>query len=284
MRRAVTSRADQELTFVLLIFVSFRALLLRLQNQETFLNTEPTGYQDVDATGVAVWNLDRIDQDSRTYDGVYKYGSLTGQGVDVYLLDTGIRTTHEEFDNGRATCPISFHLDVACEDLHSHGTLCAGIIGGRTFGVAKEVNLIGVKVLSNTGSGSTTKVVSAIDWVKAQVELTGRPSVISMSLGTKSVSEVMNNAIKGAVDAGIPVAAAAGNASEDACYSSPGSSTDAIVVAAMSSSHQKPSWSNYGSCTDLFAPGVSIWTSDKDSDTDTRRASGTSMAAPHVGK
>jgi len=220
--------------------------------------------------------------DSQPRDGYYYFGDQTGQGVDAYVIDTGIRTSHSEF-GGRASCPISFVPGEACVDQHYHGTHCAGIIGGRTYGVAKEVNLIGVKVLDNKGQGTVSRAVTGIDWATERYLSTGkRPSVMSMSLGSQSVSTSLNDAIASAVSAGIVFAAAAGNSNKTACSQSPGSSPDAIVVGAIDSSSRRTSWSNLGPCIDVFAPGENVYSAGHHSDTNRVRSSGTSMAAPHV--
>jgi len=149
-------------------------------------------------------------------------------------------------------------------------------------GVAKGVTLIGVKVLSNAGSGTVAGVVDGMDWALQRFQGSNRPAVISMSIGTASESSAMNTGIKNCVDNGLTFVAAAGNDSSNACDSSPGSSADAIIVGATSSNDNKASFSNYGSCLDLFAPGVSIYSANNDNNSGLVAYSGTSMATPHV--
>lgn len=240
-----------------------------------------SGTQDVDATGNNIWGLDRIDQGSSSLDGIYKYGTLTGAGVDVYVIDTGIRPSHNDF-SGRASCPVSFIVGEDCEDLQGHGTHCAGIAGGTTYGVAKMTNIIGVKVLNKTGSGSTTSVIGGIEWVINQVESNSqsKPSVISMSIGSGSVDTAKAAAIQSAIDAGISYAASAGNDDTDACNSR--SYPNAVVVAATDILDYRAYFSNYGSCVDVFAPGVYIWSAGIADDDSVAAKSGTSMATPNV--
>jgi subtilisin family serine protease len=236
------------------------------------------------------WGLNRIDQRSKpssSVSGTYNYG-YTGKGVHVYVIDTGILTTHSEF-GGRATFDYttSEWADLQPDlDCHGHGTHVAGTIGGKTFGVAKQVSLHAVKVLDCYGTGSYSGIIEGVDWVTRNAK---RPAVVNMSLGGLKFAP-LNSAVQKSINSGISYILAAGNASDNACDYSPGSTTSAITVAA-SGDYDSPyspisdirSWySNYGNCVDLFAPGSYIKSAWADSDDSTEVISGTSMASPHV--
>ncbi|PPK68778.1 S8 family serine peptidase [Actinokineospora auranticolor] len=221
------------------------------------------------------WGLDRIDQRNLPLDSNYNYDT-TGQGVTAYIIDTGIRTTHRTF-GGRATWGTNT-ADSNNTDCHGHGTHVAGTVGGTEYGVAKDVKLVAVKVLNCSGQGSNTGVVSGIEWVTRNAT---KPAVANMSLGGGAASTV-DAAVRSSVAAGIVYAVASGNDNRDACNSSPARVTEAITVNATQNNDARASFSNFGTCTDIFAPGVDITSSWKDSDTATNRISGTSMATPHV--
>ncbi|HMQ27307.1 MAG TPA: S8 family serine peptidase, partial [Acidimicrobiales bacterium] len=216
-------------------------------------------------------------------DGRYRFLEA-GSGGHAYVIDTGIRTTHLEFGD-RARIGADFVGDGAAgQDCHGHGTHVAGIVGGETYGVAKQVSLVGVRVLDCGGAGSTAAVVAGIDWVTAHAV---RPAVINMSLGTPGTLASLTTAVEAAVAAGITVVVAAGNGNaagspEDACTTTPASIPSAITVGATNRSDLRASWSNYGPCVDLFAPGVDIPSSVASSDIAMATYSGTSMATPHV--
>ncbi len=225
----------------------------------------------------ATWGLDRIDQRDRPIDTQYHY-NFTGSGVHAYIIDTGILATHVEF-TGRLKPGFNVIADAnGTNDCHGHGTHVAGTVGGTSWGVAKGVSLIPVRVLNCTGGGTVSGVIAGIDWV---ANSTARPAVANMSLGGGK-STAMNTAVKGAVDKGITMVVAAGNDGRDACNFSPASEPTAITVAATTSSDAKPSWSNFGKCVDIFAPGSSITSAWITSTTASAIASGTSMASPHV--
>jgi subtilisin family serine protease len=222
------------------------------------------------------WGLDRIDQGQLPLSKSYGYAT-DGTGVDVYVIDTGIDLTHPDLQ-GRASSGRDFiDNDLDASDCDGHGTHVAGTIGGTTFGVAKNANLIGVRVLDCNGSGSFAGVISGIDWVAGQAQ--GGRVVANMSLGGGYYAPV-NTAVANAVSAGVVMAVAAGNDNRDACRFSPASAATAITVGATTSSDSRASYSNYGTCLDLFAPGSAITSSTMGGGSETWN--GTSMATPHV--
>lgn len=225
-----------------------------------------------------VWGLDRIDQKSLPLNNSYSYTS-TGSGVKVYVIDTGILPTHNEFSGRMLTgySPISGGSTVDC---NGHGTHVAGTIGGSTYGVAKGVSLVPVRVLDCFGSGFISDVVSGVNWVIGQYT-TGSKAVISMSLGG-GVSSILDSAINAAITKGITVVVAAGNSSANACNYSPARVPSAITVGATDINDALASFSNTGSCVDISAPGVNVVSAYYLSNTSTATLSGTSMATPHV--
>ena len=233
----------------------------------------------LDATqSPATWGLDRIDQRDLPLSNSYTY-NFTGAGVTAYIIDTGIRISHNQF-GGRAVSGYDFvDNDSNADDCNGHGTHVAGTVGGSDYGVAKGVALVAVRVLNCSGSGTTSGVIAGIDWVTAQ-HTTGK-AVANMSLGG-STSTSLDNAVKNSIVDGVVYAVAAGNSNRDACRSSPARVPEAITVGATTSSDARASYSNYGSCLDLFAPGSSITSAWITSDTSTNTISGTSMATPHV--
>ncbi|WP_228771694.1 S8 family peptidase [Actinokineospora iranica] len=226
------------------------------------------------------WGLDRVDQRDLSLNSAYTY-LATAATVNAYVIDTGIRTTHSDF-GGRAVWGTNTTGDGNNSDCHGHGTHVAGTIGGTAHGVAKGVRLTAVKVLGCNGSGTNSAVIAGIDWVTANAV---RPAVANMSLGGNA-SAAIDDAVKRSITAGITYAVASGNNATDACGQSParlgGANGPTLTVNASTKTDGKASFSNYGRCTDLFAPGSDITSAGKDSDTATRSLSGTSMAAPHV--
>ncbi|KAH8835576.1 serine protease [Flagelloscypha sp. PMI_526] len=233
----------------------------------------------------APWGLSRLSSTSKLSGSAssltfsYTYQDAGGSGVDVYVVDTGIRTTHTQF-GGRAKWGTTFG-GYANADGNGHGTHCSGTIGGSQYGVSKSVSLIAVKVLSDAGSGTTADVVSGINYVATQKASTGRPSVLSMSLGG-SASTAIDNAVASTTAAGVHVVVAAGNSNTDAGSTSPARAPSAVTVGASTIADARASFSNYGSVVDIWAPGQDVISAYSTSDTATASLSGTSMATPHV--
>jgi subtilisin family serine protease len=230
--------------------------------------------QNMDATGQP-WGLDRIDQRNLPLSRTYTY-NRTGSGVFAYVIDTGIRTTHADF-GGRAQ-NVYDAFGGNGQDCHGHGTHVAGTVGGTIYGVAKGVQLRGLRVLNCSGSGSTSGIIAALNWLRTNAQ---RPAVANMSLGG-GFSSSMNTATANLANSGVFVAVAAGNENQNACNVSPASTPVAYTTAASDSTDLRASFSNWGSCVDGYAPGVSIKSAWRTSNTSTNTISGTSMASPHV--
>ena len=224
------------------------------------------------------WGLNRIDQRDLPLDTSYTYPN-DGAGVRAYIIDTGIRTTHQDF-GGRAVWGTNTVGDGNNTDCHGHGTHVAGTVGGTSYGVAKAVALTAVKVLNCSGSGSFAGIVSGVDWVTGNH--TSGPAVANMSLGGTGTNATLENAVRNSIADGVVYSLASGNSNSDACNFTPARTPEAITVNASTSSDARASFSNWGTCTDIFAPGEGITSAWNTSDTATNTISGTSMAAPHV--
>jgi subtilisin family serine protease len=227
----------------------------------------------------ATWGLDRIDQANLPLSTNYTYNT-TGSTITAYIFDTGVRSDHVEF-GGRVTGGFSaIAAEPTPEDGNGHGTHVAGTVGGSTYGVAKAVKIIPVKVLSATGSGTNAGVIAGLDWAVLNHEA-GVPSVGNMSLGG-GVSTALDDAVRRCITDGIVMAVAAGNSNVNASNSSPARVAEAITVGSTTSLDARSSFSNFGSIVDIFAPGSSITSAWYTSSTNLNTISGTSMASPHV--
>jgi subtilisin family serine protease len=266
-----------------------RVVRISVQRQYRALGTTQAG---------ATWGLDRIDQRTRPVDGSYTY-DFTGAGVTAYVIDTGIRFDHVEFE-GRATPGWDAYAADPTDplligdmnnDCQGHGTHVSGTIGGKTYGVAKQVKLVAVRVLNCAGYGSDADVIAGMDWVAGSATL---PAVVNMSLGdvvptkTLGTSTPVDDAVRGMISSGITVVVAAGNGwgngtvGADACMFPIANVPEAITVAASDAADTRTMWTNYGACVDIFAPGDEITSSYNTSATATTVLGGTSMASPHV--
>ncbi len=244
----------------------------------------------IGATQVSpVWGLDRIDQTNLPLNQSFIYADSAGQGSHVYIIDTGIRASHSEVvtrvGTGRnfAANSSSFLFGGSTDpnntnDCNDHGTHVAGTAVGTQYGVAKKATVYPIRVLGCNGSGANSGVIAGVDWVAANHK---KPAVANMSLGGAS-STALDTAVNNAIAAGVTFVAAAGNDNANACNGSPNRVLNALTVASSDIQDRRSSFSNHGSCVDLFAPGTGILSASHNSDTATATLSGTSMAAPHV--
>ena len=226
----------------------------------------------------ATWGLDRIDQRGLPLDTNYNYNQ-TGAGVRAYIIDSGIRTTHTDF-GGRSSVGFDA-FGQSGQDCFGHGTHVAGTVGGTTWGVAKGVSLVGVRVFDCFGEGSTSLTIAGVDWVTNNAT---DPAVVNMSLGYEAydAGAALDTAVKNSINTGLTYVIAAGNSNKDACDISPARVGPAISVGASDMTDARAGFSNFGMCVDLFGPGVGITSAWHTSDTATQAQQGTSMAAPHV--
>jgi len=228
------------------------------------------------ATG-SDWGLSRISSTAPLLDGRYSFPDSGGTGVTAYVIDTGVLVSHTDF-GGRATFGFSANASWSRSDGNGHGTHVSSTVGGLRYGVAKGVYIVGVKVLSDQGSGSNAGVIAGIDWVRGNHV---RPSVSNLSLGG-GYSAATNNAVNALSASGNIVAVAAGNDNADACNYSPASATQVLSTGATARTDTRSTFSNYGTCTQIFAPGTNILGAWIGGNTASRTISGTSMASPHV--
>ncbi|MBZ9752268.1 S8 family peptidase [Deinococcus sp. HMF7604] len=274
------------------------AAKLSAQNLQTLRSDPRVKYIEQDSTFTAsatqsnaTWGIDRVDQRSLPLSGTYTY-DVTASNVTAYIIDTGIRTTHQQY-GGRAVWGINQTGDGQNTDCNGHGTHVAGTVGSTTYGVAKSVKLVAVKVLGCDGSGSNSGIIAGVNWA---VSNKSGPAVANMSLGG-GFSQASNDAVTNAYNKGLFIAVAAGNNNGDACQISPASAPNAFTVGATTKADRRadpqdwgydrngnPLGSNYGTCVDILAPGTGILSTVRTSDTsvDDKNWNGTSMATPHV--
>lgn len=227
----------------------------------------------------ATWGLDRIDQRDLPLNATYNYNA-TGTGVRAYIVDTGIRATHVDFGGRVVSGFTAINDGLGTSDGNGHGTHVAGTVGGSTWGVAKNVTLVAVRVLDSSGNGTNSGVIAGVDFVTSN-HLAGQPAVANMSLGG-GASSALDTAVTNAVNDGVTFAVAAGNENQNACNTSPARAPAAITVGSTTTTDARSSFSNFGTCVDIFAPGSNITSAWRTSDTATNTISGTSMASPHV--
>jgi subtilisin family serine protease len=243
------------------------------QNQTVSIQATQTG---------ATWGLDRIDQRNRPLNSTYTYPN-TASNVNVAIIDTGIRRTHTDLRvSGSTASRVVGHYDAitsggTANDCNGHGTHVAGTAAGNVYGVAKQARLYAVRVLNCSGSGTNAQVIAGINWVTSNLP---KPAVANMSLGGSGTA--LNSAVANSIAAGITYAVAAGNSNANACNFTPAGVSTAITVGATTNTDARASFSNFGTCVDIFAPGQNITSAWYTSDSATNTISGTSMASPHV--
>jgi subtilisin family serine protease len=252
--------------------------LKALQNNPNVAYIEQDSEVSIQATqpvSGGQWGLDRIDQRNLPLSGTYTYNS-TASNVTAYIVDTGIYTAHTNF-GGRAAVAYDA-IGGNGQDCNGHGTFLAGVVGSATYGVAKSVRLRGVRVLNCSGSGAISDVIEGLDWVRANAV---KPAVVNLAVGG-GANSTYDAAINNLANSGVFVAAVAGSSNADACNYSPGRAAGSYTVAASTSADAKASFTNYGSCVDIYAPGVNITSTWYTSTTATNTLSGTSSATAHV--
>ncbi|MFL9510834.1 S8 family peptidase [Acinetobacter baumannii] len=255
------------------------AFIEAMKKNPQVLSVESDTIVNIDATTQSNpdWGLDRIDQKALPLNSAYSY-LQTGSGTTAYIVDTGILSSHQEF-SGRVLSGYTAISDGnGTTDCNGHGTHVAGIVGGTTYGVAKNVNLVPIRILGCDGSGASSNVIAGLDWILKNGK---KPAVVNMSLGG-ATSSSLDSAVENLYNNGYVMVVAAGNSNTDACTSSPARVSKAITVAATDNTDTRASYSNYGSCVDIFAPGSQINSSWIGSNTATKILNGTSMATPHV--
>jgi len=224
------------------------------------------------------WGLSRISERDLNLSRPYTFPTQAGAGINIYIVDTGIQATHTDF-GGRAKMAKSFVANETETDLNGHGTHCAGVAGSKTYGVAKQANIFGVKVLNGQGEGTDSDVIAGINYVADNA--VAKKTVLSMSLGGDK-TQALDDAVNAAVAKGVVVVVAAGNDSADSCGSSPSGAASAFAVGATDKTDAVADFSDYGKCVKIFAPGVDITSLWKGKNGATNTISGTSMATPHV--
>ncbi|MBO8185438.1 S8 family peptidase [Streptomyces spirodelae] len=227
------------------------------------------------------WGQDRVDQASKSLNKKYTYPGSAGSGVTAYVIDSGVRVSHQDFGGRAANGRDIVDNDKTAQDGANHGTHVAGTIAGTKYGIAKKAKIVAVRILGNDNRGSTADAVAGIDWMIRHHKAEGGPAVANMSIGGFK-DYALDEAVKRAVAAKITVVASAGNDSGNASAASPARVTQAITVAASDQRDRQGSFSNYGKVVDLYAPGVDIISASNKSNTASRSMWGTSMAAPHV--
>ena len=278
-QQAIAMSQDSQVAFI----VQDGAIAVGTPDGTPILMT-PDPASDLNPQPHASWGLDRIDQRNLPLNDTYAYNN-NGDGVNAYVIDTGILTTHWEFRGRASNIYDAFGGDgTTIIDCNGHGSHVAGIIGGRTFGVAKQVQLFGVRVLDCQGAGSWSNVIDGVNfvtWHHNQPAQQGIPAVANMSLGG-GTNRAAEAAVRNSIRAGITYVVAAGNGNTDAASYSPAAVAEAITVGATDRTDTRAEFSNYGSTLDLFAPGVSITSAWIGDDFMIATATGTSMASPHV--
>lgn len=255
------------------------AFVEAMKKNPNVLSVENDTIMKIDATTQSNpdWGLDRIDQKTLPLNSAYSY-LQTGSGTTAYIVDTGILSTHQQF-SGRVLSGYTAISDGnGTTDCNGHGTHVAGTVGGSTYGVAKNVSLVPIRILGCDGSGASSNVIAGLDWILKNGK---KPAVVNMSLGGEANAS-LDSAVENLFNNGYVMVVAAGNSNTDACSSSPARVNKAITVAATDNTDTRASYSNYGSCVDIFAPGSQINSSWIGNNTATKILNGTSMATPHV--